>query len=105
MTGNALRYSRPILSFNTSFDDPMMPHLQLLKEVFIQSFGTPNFHPKMQPYTDKVISIIYFAGRIWFRVYQIIEESGALSEIGTVLFAVYYIRVCHCYLPSKFFVS
>ncbi|KAH9278112.1 Ribosome biogenesis protein BRX1 -like protein [Echinococcus granulosus] len=82
MTGNALRYSRPILSFDPSFDDSAMPHLQLLKEVFIQSFGTPNFHPKMQPYTDKVISVIWFAGRIWFRVYQIIEESGALSEIG-----------------------
>uniref|UniRef100_A0A0R3X067 Ribosome biogenesis protein BRX1 homolog n=1 Tax=Hydatigena taeniaeformis TaxID=6205 RepID=A0A0R3X067_HYDTA len=82
MTGNALRYSRPILSFDSNFEDPEMPHLQLLKEVFVQSFGTPYFHPKMQPFTDKVISIIFFAGRIWFRVYQIVEESAALSEIG-----------------------
>ncbi|KAM3177742.1 hypothetical protein ACTXT7_003955 [Hymenolepis weldensis] len=82
MTGNALRYSRPILSFDKSFDDDNLPHLQLLKEVFTQTFGTPNFHPKMQPYTDKVISFNYFNGRVWFRVYQIVEESGALSEIG-----------------------
>lgn len=82
MTGNALRYSRPILSFDKSFDDPESPHLQLLKEVFVQAFGTPNHHPRMQPYTDKVLSFNYFNGRIWFRVYQIVEESGALSEIG-----------------------
>uniref|UniRef100_A0A5K3FLA2 Ribosome biogenesis protein BRX1 homolog n=1 Tax=Mesocestoides corti TaxID=53468 RepID=A0A5K3FLA2_MESCO len=82
MTGNALRYSRPILSFDPSFDNPEFPYLRLLKETFVQSFGTPNFHPKMQPYTDKVLSFIYFAGRIWVRVYQVVEESAALSEIG-----------------------
>lgn len=82
MTGNALRYSRPILSFDPSFNNSEMPHLRLLKEIFIQSFGTPNFHPRMQPYTDKVVTLIFFADRIWFRCYQIVEESGALSEIG-----------------------
>ncbi|KAM7534199.1 hypothetical protein Aperf_G00000115714 [Anoplocephala perfoliata] len=82
MTGNALRFSRPVLSFDPSFNDLELPHLQLLKEMLTQIFGTPNFHPRMQPYTDKVISFNYFNGRIWFRVYQVVEESGALSEIG-----------------------
>lgn len=82
MTGNALRYSRPILSFDPRFNDPELLHLQLLKEMLSHTFGTPNFHPRMQPYTDKVISFNYFNGRIWFRVYQVVEESGALSEIG-----------------------
>ncbi len=85
MTGNALRNSRPILAFDPSFDDEDKPHLRLLKEMFVQTFGTPNQHPKMQPYTDKVMSITFFAERLWFRVYQIIEESAALAEIGELL--------------------
>nr|VZI38687.1 unnamed protein product [Spirometra erinaceieuropaei] len=82
MTGNALKYSRPILSFDPSFDSIETPHLQLFKEMIVQTFGTPNHHPRMQPYTDKVMSVSFFAGRIWFRLYQIVEESAALSEIG-----------------------
>jgi ribosome biogenesis protein BRX1 len=34
MTGNCLKGSRPFLSFDKSFDD--QPHMQLLKEMFIQ---------------------------------------------------------------------
>ncbi|KAG8172581.1 hypothetical protein JTE90_010696, partial [Oedothorax gibbosus] len=34
LTGNCLKASRPILSFDNSFDKE--PHLMLLKELFIQ---------------------------------------------------------------------
>ena len=33
LTGNCLKYSRPMVSFDGSFDDPKKPHLQLCKEM------------------------------------------------------------------------
>lgn len=80
MTGNCLRGSRPILSFDPKFDS--QPNYKLLKELFIQIFGTPRLHPKSQPFIDHVFSFSIADNRIWFRNYQIIEEDGALTEIG-----------------------
>merc|ERR1719242_1352 len=54
----------------------------LLKELFIQTFGVPNHHPKSQPFTDKVLSFSIHDNRIWFRNYQILAEDGSLAEIG-----------------------
>nr|CAB3226237.1 ribosome biogenesis protein BRX1 homolog [Phallusia mammillata] len=79
-TGNCLTSSRPILSFDENFDTT--PHMQLLKELFIQVFGTPNFHPKSQPFVDHVFNFSQRDGKIWFRNYQIVEENGDLVEIG-----------------------
>ena len=45
LTGNCLRSSRPILSFDPKFDDE--PHWKLIKEMFTQIFGTPKSHPKI----------------------------------------------------------
>ncbi|EHB08012.1 Brix domain-containing protein 2 [Heterocephalus glaber] len=39
MTGNCLKGSRPILSFDPAFDE--LPHYALLKELLIQIFSTP----------------------------------------------------------------
>jgi len=36
LTGNCLRGSRPLLSFDKSFDDNSMPHWQLLRELMVQ---------------------------------------------------------------------
>ena len=47
-----------------------------------QTFGTPNHHPKSQPFYDHVYSFSMSDNRIWFRNYQIMEEDGALAEIG-----------------------
>uniref|UniRef100_A0A8D0DS17 Ribosome biogenesis protein BRX1 homolog n=1 Tax=Salvator merianae TaxID=96440 RepID=A0A8D0DS17_SALMN len=80
MTGNCLRGSRPILSFDQTFDEE--PHYALLKELFIQIFSTPQYHPKSQPFVDHVLSFSVTDWRIWFRNYQIIEEDGSLVEIG-----------------------
>lgn len=92
MTGNCLRGSRPILSFDSNFDT--QPHLKVMKEMFChvrravgwlfrqrspsrlrghatQTFGTPRGHPKSQPFNDHIMSFYYLDGKIWVRHYQV----------------------------------
>ncbi|KAF5912149.1 hypothetical protein HPG69_003425 [Diceros bicornis minor] len=80
MTGNCLRGSRPLLSFDPAFNE--LPHYALLKELLIQIFSTPRYHPKSQPFVDHVFTFTILDNRIWFRNFQIIEEDAALVEIG-----------------------
>lgn len=80
MTGNCLKGSRPLLSFDQEFDKEA--HWSLLKELLIQTFSTPNHHPKSQPFFDHVYTFSIADNRIWFRNYQILEEDGSLAEIG-----------------------
>jgi len=80
MTGNCLKGSRPILSFDPSFESK--PHYQIMKEMLIQIFATPNHHPKSQPFVDHVMTFTILDNRIWFRNYQIVEENGQMAEIG-----------------------
>lgn len=80
LTGNCLRGSRPLLSFDAHFETA--PYLQLLKELFVQTFGVPHHHPKSQPFYDHVYTFSYVDNRIWFRNYQILSEDGGLAEVG-----------------------
>lgn len=80
MTGNCLRGSRPLLSFDATFDT--IPYLSLIKELLIQTFGVPNYHPKSQPFFDHVYTFTFVDRRIWFRNFQILSEDGGLAEIG-----------------------
>ncbi|XP_037548477.1 ribosome biogenesis protein BRX1 homolog [Nematolebias whitei] len=80
MTGNCLKGSRPLLSFDPKFDTE--PQYAVLKELFIQTFSTPRYHPKSQPFVDHVFTFTIADNRIWFRNYQIMEEDAALVEIG-----------------------
>jgi len=73
-TGNCLKGSRPIISFDKTFDNPEYPHFMLLKELFSQAFGTPKMHPKSKPFIDHVIMFSIFGGRIWYRNFQIVDE-------------------------------
>ncbi len=73
LTGNCLMGSRPLLCFDGVFDQ--RPQLRLLKEMLTQVFGTPEGHPKSKPFIDHVFNFSYLDGRIWFRNYQIVEES------------------------------
>jgi ribosome biogenesis protein BRX1 len=73
MTGNCLRASRPLLSFDKSFGGEA--HLQLLKELLVQIFGVPANHPKSQPFFDHVFTFCVVDGKIWFRNYQIVEVN------------------------------
>jgi len=80
MTGNCLRTSRPLLSFDLAFTTE--PHWQIIKELFVQTFSVPNHHPKSQPFIDHVYTFSLVDGKIWFRNFQILEETGSLAEIG-----------------------
>ncbi|KOX69984.1 Ribosome biogenesis protein BRX1 like protein [Melipona quadrifasciata] len=80
MTGNCLKGSRPLLSFDDNFDTK--PHYSLLKELFVQTFGVPNHHPKSQPFFDHIFTFTVLDNRIWFRNFQILTEDGGLAEIG-----------------------
>jgi len=93
LTGNCLKASRPILVFDPQFENPELPHLHLLKDLFTQVFGTPKGHPKTKPFIDHVFSFFYLGDRIWFRNYQVVydpESTGGkkiarepvLVEIG-----------------------
>jgi ribosome biogenesis protein BRX1 len=72
MTGNCLKYSRPLLSFDNSFNSE--PYLQLMKEMLHQAFNTPKNHPKSKPFIDHVISFSYYQGKVWFRAYQVVNQ-------------------------------
>jgi Brix domain len=57
LTGNCMKGSRPILTFDESFD--RLGHLKLLKEMFTDVFGTPRGHPKSKPFVDRVMAFYY----------------------------------------------
>ncbi|KAK0078902.1 hypothetical protein PV325_001985 [Microctonus aethiopoides] len=80
LTGNCLKGSRPLLSFDENF--ALHPHYALLKELLTQIFGVPNYHPKSQPFFDHVFTFTILDNRIWFRNFQILTEDGGLAEIG-----------------------
>ncbi|KAJ3035919.1 Ribosome biogenesis protein brx1 [Rhizophlyctis rosea] len=78
MTGNCLKGSRPILSFDKNFDE--QPHYQLLKEMFTQVFGTPRTSRKIKPFFDHILSFSITDNKIWFRNYQIVEKEDSTSK-------------------------
>nr|CAG4651891.1 EOG090X07MB [Triops cancriformis] len=80
MTGNCLKGSRPLLSFDKTFDTK--PHWAIMKELLTQIFSTPRAHPKSQPFFDHVFTFCIYDNRIWFRNFQIVEEDGQMAEIG-----------------------
>ncbi|PBP23769.1 brix domain-containing protein 2 [Diplocarpon rosae] len=87
-TGNCLKGSRPILSFDASFDKE--PHLRVLKELFLHIFGVPKSARKIKPFIDHVMGFTLADGKIWIRNYQITEteaskitSSDASSTDGT----------------------
>jgi ribosome biogenesis protein BRX1 len=62
LTGNCMKHSRPILSFDESFG--RLDHLKLLKELFVDIFGTPRGHPKSKPFVDRVMAFYYADDRV-----------------------------------------
>lgn len=80
MTGNCLKGSRPILSFDSAFDSN--PHWSLLKEMFTQMFGVPRSSRRVKPFIDHVITFSVLDGKIWFRNYQIIEEDPGANAMA-----------------------
>ncbi|KAL1228187.1 Ribosome biogenesis protein [Trichinella spiralis] len=81
LTGNCLKGSRPLLSFDKNFDRSYA--LKLVKELFIQIFSIPNRHPKSKPFVDHVLTFSVYDDRIWVRNYQIVDPNAdAMEEIG-----------------------
>ena len=54
LTGNCMLGSRPLLNFDNRFNTE--PHLQLLKSLLSDAFGTPRGHPKSKPFVDRIMS-------------------------------------------------
>jgi ribosome biogenesis protein BRX1 len=86
LTGNCLKGSRPILSFDSSFDN-LASH-KLLKELFMQVFGTPKGYPKAKPFIDHTFSFYNTDGRIFFRNYQIVYDAHETGSSDPVLVEV-----------------
>ncbi|GAC92970.1 hypothetical protein PHSY_000530 [Pseudozyma hubeiensis SY62] len=82
MTGNCLKGSRPILSFDQQFDEK--PHWTLVKEMFTQMFGVPKGARKSKPFVDHVISFSIVDNKIWFRNYQIVETDPGATAMAKV---------------------
>lgn len=81
-TGNCLKGSRPILSFDASFDS--QPHLQVIKELFLHIFGVPKGARKSKPFIDHVMGFTVADGKIWIRCYQISETEASKGKTGDV---------------------
>ena len=62
LTGNCMKGSRPVLSFDESFN--RVPHLKLLKALLIDVFGTPRGHPKSKPFVDRVMAFYYADNKV-----------------------------------------
>ena len=72
-TGNCLKGSRPILSFDAAFDK--QPHLRVIKELFLHIFSVPKGARKVKPFIDHVLGFTIADGKIWIRCYQINETE------------------------------
>lgn len=62
LTGNCMIGSRPLLNFDTGFE--RSPHLQLMKALLSDAFGTPKGHPKSKPFLDRVMSFYLLKNNI-----------------------------------------
>ncbi|KAK9239498.1 Brix domain-containing protein [Lipomyces kononenkoae] len=80
-TGNCLRGSRPILSFDKTFDGS--PHYRLVKELMFHIFGVPRTARKAKPFVDHVIMFSIVDNKVWFRNYQISEAIDTAGSEGS----------------------
>jgi ribosome biogenesis protein BRX1 len=62
LTGNCMKGSRPVLTFDESFG--RVGHLKLLKELFVDVFGTPRGHPASKPFVDRVMAFYYVDDKV-----------------------------------------
>ncbi|OVF07740.1 putative ribosome biogenesis protein [Clavispora lusitaniae] len=81
-TGNCLKGSRPILSFDKSFTDSA--HHSLIKEMFTHTFGVPPNARKSKPFIDHVMTFSIVDNKIWVRNYQIAETVDAKESEDAV---------------------
>jgi ribosome biogenesis protein BRX1 len=68
-TGNALKGSRPLLSFDKNFEST--PSTALIKELLQHTFSVPKGTRKSKPFIDRVVAFTLADGKVWLRHYQI----------------------------------
>ncbi|KAI0340074.1 Brix-domain-containing protein [Trametopsis cervina] len=73
MTGNCLKGSRGLLSFDKAFEQTEWG--KLTKEVFTHIFGVPSQARKAKPFIDHILTFSLLDNKIWFRNYQIVEKD------------------------------
>lgn len=79
--GNCLKGSRPVLSFDQAFEGE--PYLRVLKQMFTQTFGVPKGHRRGgKPFVDHVMSFSVLDGKVWIRVYEIVEKEREKPQTG-----------------------
>lgn len=79
-TGNCLKGSRPILSFDASFDG--QAHTKVIKEMLTHVFGVPQSSRKVKPFVDHVMGFTVVDEKIWIRCYQISETEASKQKPG-----------------------
>ena len=79
MTGNCMKGSRPILTFDDSFGK--LQHLKLLKALFIDTFGTPRGHPKSKPFIDRVMGFYYADNKVSLEYKTFVHLLDGILEI------------------------
>lgn len=73
MFGNALKGARPLVIFDSKFNQ--MPHWRLIKVLLEHTFSTPRSSRKIKPFVDRIITFAIIDNKIWFRNYQILPET------------------------------
>ncbi|KAK6528756.1 Ribosome biogenesis protein brx1 [Orbilia ellipsospora] len=81
-SGNCLKGSRPLLSFDKRFDEK--PYLMVIKEMMTQTFGVPKGARKSKPFVDHVMSFTVADGKVWIRCYQICEADLSKKDAKAV---------------------
>ncbi|CDZ98192.1 RNA-binding protein required for biogenesis of the ribosomal 60S subunit [Phaffia rhodozyma] len=73
MTGNCLKGSRGIVSFDGGWDSS--EESKLMREVLTHIFSVPKSSRKTKPFIDHVLTFSLLDNKIWFRNYQIVEKD------------------------------
>ena len=76
--GNCLKGSRPILSFDATFES--QPHLLVIKELLTHIFSVPKGARKTKPFVDHVMGFTLADGKVWIRCFQINETEVSKSD-------------------------
>lgn len=77
-TGNALKGSRAIVSFDAGFDTT--PATALMKELLLQTFSVPKSARRVKPFIDRVLSFHWADGKVWVRHYQIVVTKATITD-------------------------
>ncbi|KAF2086927.1 ribosome biogenesis protein BRX1 [Saccharata proteae CBS 121410] len=79
-TGNCLKGSRPVLSFDAAFDK--QAHWRVIKELLTHTFGVPKGARKTKPFVDHVMGFTIADNKVWIRCYQINETEQGKQKPG-----------------------